>query len=57
MEKTQKKGKALFLPLRLILTGSTDGPELAKIFSLMGRELLLHRIENIKKKYEKINVI
>lgn len=38
--------KALFIPLRLALTGRHDGPELAKIFSLLGhvkiRERILH---------------
>lgn len=40
------KAKALFTPLRLALTGRQDGPELAKIFSLLGnvkiRERILH---------------
>jgi glutamyl-tRNA synthetase len=33
---TAAKGKALFLPLRLALTGKEHGPELANILSLMG---------------------
>ena len=44
-EKTQRKGKSLFKPLRALITGRGDGPELAKIFSLMGKELLLERVQ------------
>ena len=45
-EQLNLKGKALFTPLRLVLTGRHDGPELAKIVSLLGhlkiRERILH---------------
>lgn len=45
-EQLKLKAKALFVPLRLALTGRHDGPELAKIFSLLGnakiRERILH---------------
>lgn len=45
-EQLNLKAKALFTPLRLALTGRQDGPELAKIFSLLGhaniRERILH---------------
>lgn len=36
-EKTGRKGKALFLPLRLALTGLDHGPELAHLLPLIGR--------------------
>lgn len=36
--KTGRKGKQLFMPLRLALTGREDGPELKTIFALLGRE-------------------
>ena len=36
-EKTGRKGKALFHPLRLALTGKESGPELAQLLPLMGR--------------------
>ncbi|MCI5050245.1 MAG: glutamate--tRNA ligase [Rickettsiales bacterium] len=36
--ETGRKGKQLFMPLRLALTGRTDGPELPKIFALLGRD-------------------
>ena len=35
--KTGRKGRALFHPLRLALTGREDGPELAKLLPLIGR--------------------
>ena len=36
-EATGRKGKALFHPLRLALTGLDHGPELAQILPLLGR--------------------
>ncbi|WP_196259124.1 glutamate--tRNA ligase [Pelagibacterium limicola] len=43
-EKTDRKGKALFLPLRLALTGRPDGPELRTLLPLMGRKVSLARL-------------
>lgn len=37
-EATGRKGKALFRPLRLALTGEEHGPELATLLPLIGRE-------------------
>ena len=37
-EKTGRKGKALFHPLRLALTGREDGPELKYLLPLLGRK-------------------
>ena len=36
-EATGKKGRGLFVPLRKILTGRADGPELAPFLALFGR--------------------
>jgi glutamyl-tRNA synthetase len=36
--KTGAKGKALFMPLRLALTGREHGPEMGPIFALIGAE-------------------
>jgi glutamyl-tRNA synthetase len=36
-ERTNRKGKALFHPLRLALTGREQGPELAALLPLIGR--------------------
>lgn len=43
-EKTGRKGKALFLPLRLALTGRPHGPELATLLPLIGRARALDRL-------------
>jgi glutamyl-tRNA synthetase len=39
------KGKALFMPLRAALTGETHGPEMARLFPLLGIERLRPRLE------------
>ncbi|MBS0287305.1 MAG: glutamate--tRNA ligase [Proteobacteria bacterium] len=49
-ERTGQKGKALFLPLRSAITGRGYGPELVKIFLLMGKNALLHRANVAKTK-------
>lgn len=41
--RTGRKGKALFAPLRLVLTGVPSGPELADLLPLLGREGTLAR--------------
>lgn len=45
--KTQTgiKGKKLFHPLRLALTGQTEGPDLSQLFQLLGKEELKRRVE------------
>ncbi|WP_207539962.1 glutamate--tRNA ligase [Sabulicella rubraurantiaca] len=42
--RTGRKGKALFLPLRLALTGEDHGPDLKALLPLMGRERVLERL-------------
>ena len=37
-EKTRRKGKMLFAPIRLALTGLDSGPEIADLLPLLGRE-------------------
>jgi glutamyl-tRNA synthetase len=41
---TGRKGKALFLPLRMALTGRHDGPELKSLLPLVGRKACLDRL-------------
>ena len=41
---TGRKGKPLFMPLRLALTGLDHGPELAQLLPLIGRERALERL-------------
>ena len=43
-ERTGRKGKALFMPLRLALTGRHDGPELRSLLPLLGRRACLDRL-------------
>jgi glutamyl-tRNA synthetase len=42
--KTDRKGKSLFMPLRLALTGLDHGPELAALLPLIGRQRVLDRM-------------
>ncbi|HLA02952.1 MAG TPA: glutamate--tRNA ligase [Aestuariivirga sp.] len=41
---TDRKGKQLFMPLRLALTGLDHGPELAALLPLMGRQKVMDRL-------------
>jgi glutamyl-tRNA synthetase len=43
-QKTGRKGRELFMPLRLALTGLDHGPELAKFLLLIGWERTLRRL-------------
>jgi glutamyl-tRNA synthetase len=43
-ERTARKGKALFLPLRQALTGQDHGPDMATLLPLIGREAALARL-------------
>lgn len=42
--RTGRKGRALFHPLRLALTGREDGPELARLLPLIGRAVTVGRL-------------
>lgn len=44
---TGRKGKALFMPLRLALTGQDHGPELPVLLPLLGREKVLARLRGL----------
>ena len=43
--QTGAKGRALFHPLRLALTGLEHGPELKKLLPLIGRARVLARLK------------
>ena len=45
--KVKAKGKNLFMPLRLALTGKEHGPELKRIFPILGLEIVKKRFERI----------
>jgi glutamyl-tRNA synthetase len=42
---TARKGRALFMPLRLALTGRTHGPDMAALLPLIGRTRALERLK------------
>jgi len=44
-ESTGRKGRALFHPLRLALTGRDSGPEMAPLLKLIGRDRALARLD------------
>ena len=43
-EKTGAKGKDLFMPIRAALTGCVHGPELEKVFAIIGKDAALKRL-------------
>jgi glutamyl-tRNA synthetase len=43
-ERTGRKGKSLFLPLRRALTGRDHGPDMAALLPLIGRERAIERL-------------
>jgi glutamyl-tRNA synthetase len=49
-ETTGKKGRDLFHPLRLALTGRESGPEMAGLVAAMGRDRAIHRLESAAKR-------
>lgn len=49
-KKTGVKGKNLFMPIRIAITGQQHGPDLDKIMLVIGKENLLKRIEVVKSK-------
>ena len=47
-------GKKIFMPLRVVLTGRTSGPELYQIIPILGSERTVNRLNNmIKSIYSK----
>ena len=45
-ERTGRKGRELFLPLRLAFTGLTHGPEMKLLIQLIGRNKIIERTKN-----------
>lgn len=46
--QTDRKGKALYMPLRLALTGEAHGPEMKDYLPLLGRDRVLKRLQGLK---------
>ena len=44
-QSSGKKGRELFHPLRLALTGRESGPEMAGLVERMGKQRAIHRLE------------
>lgn len=44
-EKTNRKGKELFMPIRLGLTGMEHGPEMKNLLPLIGRDRAIERLK------------
>ena len=55
MKKIQKatgvKGKNLFMPVRIALTGNNHGPELTNIIYILGKQNILDRIKYVEENY------
>ncbi len=50
-DATGAKGKELFMPLRIALTGQSHGPELAKLMTFMPHELIINRFNDVRSNY------
>jgi len=46
-KETGYKGKNLFMPIRVVTTGQTHGPDLASTIELVGKEKVLARLEKL----------
>lgn len=50
-KKTGIKGKNLFMPTRVALTGNVHGPEMVNIILILGKQNILERIDYIRENY------
>ena len=48
-KETGHKGKNLFMPIRVVATGQTHGPELPNSIALIGKEKVIARVEKFAK--------
>lgn len=46
--KTGSGGKNLYMPIRVVLTGQTHGPELDQLMIILGKEECLRRVEGLR---------
>ncbi|MGX4667732.1 glutamate--tRNA ligase [Cerasibacillus sp. JNUCC 74] len=51
-KETGHRGKKLFMPIRVATTGQTHGPELPASIELLGKDLVINRLDTILKKLE-----
>lgn len=50
-----QKGKKLFMPIRVATTGQTNGPDLLQVIYLLGKEIVLARLERVLIRRQKNN--
>ncbi len=51
-KETKHRGKKLFMPIRVATTGQTHGPELPKAIELLGKEVVLARLDTVLNEIE-----
>ncbi len=51
-KETGHRGKKLFMPIRVATTGQTHGPELPRAIELLGKEVILKRLDSLLKELE-----
>lgn len=51
-KETKHRGKKLFMPIRVATTGQTHGPELQKAIELLGKEVVLARLDQVLSELE-----
>ncbi len=51
-KETGHRGKKLFMPIRVATTGQAHGPELPMAIELLGKEIILSRLDKVLKKLE-----
>ncbi len=51
-KETKHRGRKLFMPVRVATTGQTNGPELPKAISLLGKDVVVTRLDKVLKDLE-----
>ncbi len=51
-KETKYRGRKLFMPIRVATTGQTNGPELPKAISLLGKDVVVARLDKVLKDLE-----
>lgn len=51
-KETKQRGRKLFMPIRVATTGQMHGPELPKALELLGKEVVINRLDEVLKQLE-----
>lgn len=51
-KETKQRGKKLFMPIRVATTGQTHGPELPKTLELLGKDIVINRLDEVLRNLE-----